>query len=78
MNDWKRAIGHCFGLNDRAFAEHPSDLNDAFDLLTQLRDQRVLWFEFEPELRLHLKRMPKLDTEQQVRRVRTFIEPWLY
>jgi len=78
MPAWTKRIDGCFGAKDRAFAEHPSDLNEAFALLTELREERVLWFEFEPELRRRLARMPQLDTEAQVERVRSFIEPWLY
>lgn len=78
MKDLEKMIDGCFGLQDRPFAEHPSDLNDAFDMLIELRERRIVWFEFEPILRQRLARMPKLDAEQQVRRVRSFIEPWLY
>ncbi|WP_324750991.1 hypothetical protein SH591_06265 [Sphingomonas sp. LY54] len=78
MNDLEKMIDRCFGAKDRPFAEHPSDLNDAFEMLIELRERRIVWFEFEPILRRRLARMPKLDIDQQVRRARAFIEPWLY
>ena len=78
MGSWENKIDRCFGLADRPFAEHPSDLEEAFTMLAELREDRVIWEEFEPVLRRHLARMPKLDTNEQVQRVRGFIEPWLY
>ena len=78
MGSWEIKIDRCFGLEDRPFAEHPSDLEVAFTMLAELREDRVIWEEFERVLRRRLARMSKLNTEEQVQRVRGFIEPWLY
>lgn len=77
MEKWTKLIGQCFGLEDREFAGHPSDEETAFELLAELRARYVGWSEFERELRRQLDRMPKLDTDREVRRVRGFFRPWL-
>ncbi|GGD84314.1 hypothetical protein GCM10011515_00080 [Tsuneonella deserti] len=77
MKDWKSMIHWCFGLEDREFAQHPSDEQNAFELLTELRSRAVSWPTFERELRKQLGGMPKLDTEAEVRRVHGYFGPWL-
>lgn len=77
MTIWKKMIGRCFGLEDRAFAEHPGDEQEAFALLGELRAHGVGWAEFERELRRQLNRMPELDTGDQVRLVRSYFRPWM-
>ncbi len=74
---WENLIHQCFGLEDRQFAGHPSDEKTAFELLAQLRAANVGWSRLERELRRQLDSMPKLDTDEQVQRVRDFFRPWL-
>lgn len=77
MPVWKDMIDRCFGLEDRAFAEHPSDEIEAFALLTELRRHYVGWSEFERELRRRLDGMPKLNNKEQVKLVRCYFRIWL-
>lgn len=77
MEKWTKLIGQCFGLDDRQFAGHPSDEESALELLVELRARHVGWSKFERELRRQLERMPKLETDREVRRVRSFFRPWL-
>ena len=77
MKTWESMICRCFGLEDRPFGQHPSSEQDAFELLTELRSRAVGWGTFERELRRQLDRMPKLDTEAEVRRVRVYFRVWL-
>lgn len=74
---WQNRISGCFGLADREFAGHPSDMERAFELLTQLRQEHVGWEEFEEELRSQLANMRKLGTDEQVKRVREAFQFWL-
>lgn len=74
---WQQMIGRCFGLEDRHFAGHPSDENTAFELLTELRTRHIGWQMFEAELRSQLANMPKLHTEDEVARVKTFFRVWM-
>jgi hypothetical protein len=75
--NWMQMIDHCFGLKDRPFAQHPSDEETAFDLLMILRSKHIGWAEFERQLRRRLDTMPKLDTDEEVRRVRGYFRIWL-
>ena len=77
MKKWTTLIGQCFGLGDRQFAGHPSDMETAFELLVELRRRHVGWAEFECDLRRQLDLMPQLDTDCEVQRVRSFFRPWL-
>ncbi len=77
MENWKKLIGQCFGLEDRQFAGHPSDEQTAFEVLGELRARHVGWSEFERELRRQLDRMPSLDTDREVARVRGYFRVWL-
>ena len=77
MKDWKSMIHWCFGLEDRPLAQPPSAEENAFELLAELRARAIGWRTFERELRRQLDRMPKLDTEAEVRRVRGYFRIWL-
>jgi hypothetical protein len=46
-------------------------------LLTELRARAIGSATFEHELRRQLDRMPKLDTEAEVRRERRYFRIWL-
>ena len=77
MASWKTMIHGCFGVEDREFAGHPSDLEYAFELLEKLRKENIGWNEFSAELESQLADMPQLDANDQVTRVMTFYRVWL-
>jgi hypothetical protein len=75
--DWKLAIRGCFGVEDRRFAEHPSDQRRAYELLGYLIEQNISMKEVADELRLFLAKNPLLHADEQIDRVREFYGIWL-
>lgn len=74
---WTKKIRGCFGLEDRHFAGHPSDEQQAFELLTELRQKHIGWAEFERELRSQLGGMPKLNADGEIARVKRYFRSWM-
>lgn len=77
MSTWQEKISRCFGLEDRHFAGHPSDEQEAFELLAQLRNENIGWAEFRKELANQLATMPKLNATNEINRVRKYFKVWM-
>ena len=74
---WEEKLHSCFGLADRRFALHPSDEEQAFEVLSELRKTHIGWGRVEEEIRRFLQGNKHLDVDAEVDRVRTFFRPWL-
>lgn len=75
--DWIELIAECFCFGERSFAQHPSDEETAFELLTQLRERHIGWSTVSLELERQLKQMPKLEIEAELERVCLYFRAWL-
>lgn len=70
-------LERCFGLADRKFAGHPSDMIEAFELLKKLRKHHVGWGEVEKCVRRLLSSNTKLNVDEQVSEVKKYYRPWI-
>ncbi|MBB4087069.1 hypothetical protein SAMN05216557_105176 [Sphingomonas carotinifaciens] len=75
--DWNDLIADCFCYGERAFAEHPSDEEAAFQLLSQLRQRHIGWSTFSGELERQLDGMPKLNAKAELARAHLYFRKWL-
>lgn len=75
--EWNDLIAECFCYGERPFAEHPSDEESAFQLLSQLRQRHIGWSTFSAELERQLNCMPKLNAKAEVARVHLYFRQWL-
>lgn len=77
MTAWRQDLGRCFGLVDRRFAGHPSDLQTAYEMLGKLIKENISMAEVEAEVRNLLRNNPNLHADEQVVRIRNFLQIWL-
>ncbi|MDE2385483.1 MAG: hypothetical protein KGO53_12780 [Alphaproteobacteria bacterium] len=79
MKMWKKRIGGCFGEKDKLFARHPSDAQNAFDLLADLREENVSWKEVRAEIKKYLEEWKVGDkqTKEELKKVKEKYKPWL-
>jgi hypothetical protein len=77
MTTWQQDLGRCFGLEDRQFAGHPSDLRTAYEMLGKLIEKNIGMSEVQLEVRRVLSNNRTLHVEDQVARVSKFLEIWL-
>ena len=75
--DWKKQLGQCFGLEDRRFAGHPSDVRTAYELLGALIEKNVSMADVEREVQNLLRNNPQLHSDEQVKLVRSYYVAWL-
>ncbi|MBT9386331.1 hypothetical protein KM176_20850 [Pseudooceanicola sp. CBS1P-1] len=77
MSTWQQDLRNSFGLADRKFAGHPSDLRTAHEMLGKLIAENIGMSEVEAEVRKFLAGNMNLHVDEQVDRVRKFLEVWL-
>jgi len=75
--DILKGLDGCFGLDDRKFAGHPSDVERAFELLTELRQGKVGWSQVKRCVSFKVGNCKGLNKSDEIKRVEKFIRPWL-
>lgn len=77
MSTWQQDLRSCFGLDDRKFAGHPSELRTAHEMLGKLIEMNIGMSEVEAEVRKLLSKNRNLHVDEQIDRVRKFLVIWL-
>lgn len=69
---WKEHIPNCFGSVDGVFANHPAEIQNAFQMLSQAINENVSWKTYLAEVRTYLKTIhsQRENVEKQMRRVK--------
>lgn len=75
----KIKLDNLFGSADHIFAGHPSELNQAWELLSQLRNDNCSWDTFEAELKafMNQKGWPANHIQKQISRAEKLFKDWL-
>lgn len=68
-----------FGSEDHIFAGHPTELDEAWALLVQLRKDYCSWNDFEKELRAFMNQngWPAHHIQKQASRAEKLFKDWL-
>ena len=79
MTTWRDKIGGCFGVSYKVFAENPSSENEAFLLLTKLRNEGIGWQALETETRnfLRVRGLPPSQADTQIQKMAETMKFWL-
>jgi hypothetical protein len=77
MIEWQKRISGCFGAADKKFALHPMDEKRAFELLTQLRKEKVSWLACKQAMEAHLSDVSQEHKAKEMERIEATMKPWL-